>query len=292
MSEADGSIPGTSIGYPGHPPGTHENGKDIDTAYYQLYAKDNMGRPVGVHYESYYDAYHLVEAPYALDNWRAALYLTYLAEHPRLRVIGVDGQIGLALEDTFDELVEREWLSTGVRDIIPLAYEVEDTGMGWYQFHHHHMHVSINPVHDIVSSLEINPDTLNRKSFGRYVTSHIEFKEGINVNQINKSSVALIVNGNTMVYAQPKNVKFSDYNHNGIDDITIKFDRREFMDSIENGYSEISITGLIGDIFFQESDVIRVIGDNDFYREKAIRKKGNPHVPFIRPGGRNIASSE
>jgi len=46
MSEADGSIPGTSIGYPGHPPGTHEDGKDIDAAYYQLYAADNKGRSV------------------------------------------------------------------------------------------------------------------------------------------------------------------------------------------------------------------------------------------------------
>ena len=30
MSEADGSIPGTSVGYPGPPEGTHEDGKDID----------------------------------------------------------------------------------------------------------------------------------------------------------------------------------------------------------------------------------------------------------------------
>ena len=111
MSEVDGSIPGSSIGYPGHPPGTHEAGKDIDTAYYQLYTDDNMGREVGLNYE-----YHLVEPPFNFDKWRTALFISYLSEHPLLRVVGVDGQIGLILEGvddqegTFDELVNYGWI--------------------------------------------------------------------------------------------------------------------------------------------------------------------------------------
>ena len=36
MSEADGAIPGESIGQPGHPAGTHVDGSDMDIGYYQL----------------------------------------------------------------------------------------------------------------------------------------------------------------------------------------------------------------------------------------------------------------
>lgn len=259
MSEADGSIPGSSIGYPGHPPGTHEDGKDMDTAYYQLYAADNNGRPVGVHYEGTSDAYHLLEPPYALDRWRTALYVTFLAEHPRLRVVGVDGQIGIRLEQTFDELSGLGWLPLGIRENIPLAYEIEDTGRGWFRFHHHHMHVSISPVHSIVSSFAITPSTLNRKSEGKYITAFIEFGPDIDISEINDGSLALLVDGHTMLFAQQDHVEISDFDGNGIEDITVKFDRQEFIDSVGTGDIEISITGSIGTLFFQERDFIRVI---------------------------------
>ncbi len=259
MSEADGSIPGTSIGYPAHPPGTHENGKDIDTAYYQLYAADNKGRSVGVHYEGETDTQHLLESPYALDPWRTALYLAYLAEHPRLRVIGVDGQIGIRLEETFDELSEIGWFDPGIREAIPLAYEVEDTGRGWFKFHHHHMHVSISPVESIVYSLAITPSTLNRKSQGQYITAKVEFDEAIDPSEINPGSIALLIDGHTMLYAQPDDVVISDVDGDGTEDLTVKFDRQEVIGLVENEDIELSVMGSVGTSFFQESGFIRVI---------------------------------
>lgn len=283
MSEEDGSIPGTSIGYPGHPPGTHEDGKDIDTAYYQLYTDDNMGRVVGLHYD-----FHLVEPPYNFDKWRTALFISYLAEHPVLRVVGVDGQIGLILEGTddqygtFDDLVDKGWIDPAHRDFIPLAYEVEDTGLGWFRFHHHHMHVSMNPIYNIVSSMELSPDTLSERSNGKYVTAYLEFNEDIDVYQINMNGVALILNGHTMLWAQPEDIKFTDYNENGIDDLTIKFDRQSVLESIGNGDVEISIAGLVGSQIFQESDMVRVIG----HPNKVIQRNSKPEIPFARPGGR------
>ncbi len=283
MSEENGSIPGSSVGYPGHPPGTHENGRDIDTAYYQLYTDDNKGRVVGLNYD-----YHLVEPPYNFDKWRTALFISYLSEHPRLRVVGVDGQIGLVLDGTgdqmgtFDDLVSQGWIDPVHREYIPLAYEVEDQGWGWFRFHHHHMHVSMNPVSQIVSSLELKPSTLNKKSRGKYVTACIEFNEGVDLFQIYGNSIALILNGHTMVYATPENISLTDYNQNGISDLTIKFDRQRVIDAIENGFVEISLTGLIGNQFFQESDVIRVITPPN----KKVKTLSNPGMPFTRPGGR------
>ena len=286
MSEEGGLTPGATSGFYRHPLGTHENGKDIDTAYFQLYSTDNLARLVGLNYDN-----HLVEPPYNLDKWRTALYISYLAEHPRVRVIGVDGQIGLIFDGpegpneiggTFDELVDLGWIDSDLRDSIPLAYEVEDYGYGWFRFHHHHMHVSMNPIASIVSSLEINPDTLNRNNKGNKVTAHIEFNGDIDIYQLYLNSVGLIINGFTMLYVQPDDIKVSDYNQNGIDDLTIKFDRQKVLESIGEGDIEVSITGLVGNKFFQESDMVRVIG----HPIKASQKKSKPVIPFNRPGGR------
>ena len=46
MSEANGAIPGTSDGDPGHPPGTHIDGYDMDAAYFQVGTADNKLRAV------------------------------------------------------------------------------------------------------------------------------------------------------------------------------------------------------------------------------------------------------
>lgn len=287
MSDEYGFTPMDDYGNYRHPPGTHEGGKDIDAAYFQLFASNNLGRPVGLNYDN-----HLVEPPYDLDKWRTALFISYLAEHPRLRVVGVDGQIGLMFDGsqgpeesggTFDELVEMGWIDPNHRPWIPLAYEVEDTGRGWYRFHHHHMHISMNPIADIIASLEINPETLNRNSSGHDVTANIEFDNGIDIYQLYWNTVALIVNGHTMVPVRPKDIKVSDYNLNGISDLTIKFDRQEVLDSIGEGNVEVSITGLVDNKFFQDSDMIRVIGPPTH----SGQAQGKSVVPFVRPGGRS-----
>ena len=144
MSEADGSIPGTSVGSPGHPTGTHTNGPDIDVGYYQT-TGDNRLRPICEHTISGAEQYHCTAAPTVLDQWRMALFFGVLTEHARLRVIGVDGQAGGIIEAAIAQLCTDGWMSGASCNDVPLAYEVTDTGMGWFTFHHHHSHVSISP---------------------------------------------------------------------------------------------------------------------------------------------------
>lgn len=146
MSEASGATPGTSFGSLRHPAGTHVGGRDIDMAYYQLYAADNHLRPVGVHFDVHTEANRLVEPPYALDMWRTALYIAYLSKHTQVRVIGVDGEIGPVLDAALDTLVASGWIDADLRESISLAYEVENVGAGWYFSHHDHMHLSMDPV--------------------------------------------------------------------------------------------------------------------------------------------------
>jgi hypothetical protein len=280
MSEADGSIPGTSIGYPGHPPGTHEYGLDIDTAYFQVYSGDNLLRQVGYHYEGYDDAFHLTEPPYALDAWRTALFIAYLSEHPRLRVVGVDGKVGPILEDAFDHLALEGWITWDLRDSIPLAYEEEDTGLGWFLHHHHHLHASTNPLYDIVSSAKLTPVTLNRQSQGNYVTAFLEPVEGLEAAQIDTETVALSPDGYNLLYAEPGLSEISDYNGNGIADLTVKFDRQALLSLVGNGTVEIAIMGLAEAWFFQVSETIKVLGEKEGAGPKHL-----PKAPVVRPGG-------
>ena len=164
------------------------------------------------------------------------------------------------LEEALDELVSSGWIDAEHRETIPLTYEVTDTGYGWYLFHHHHMHVSINPLWDIVTSAELGPESLNRRSNGRNITSHIELDESLPVGQIDVSDVALILNGHTMLYAQPQDVRVSDFDRNGIPDLTVKFERQQVLASIGDGDVEMTITGLVDGLFFQENATLRVFG--------------------------------
>lgn len=146
MSEANGDIPGTSIGQPGHPAGTHTGGKDIDVAYYQTAdMPDNRARPVCEHTLNGQEQYHCVSAPTTLDVWRAAAFLGFLFEHPALRVVGADGQAGPLLDGALDKLCQDGWLTNYACSHRKLTYEVTDQGYGWFYFHHHHMHVSLQP---------------------------------------------------------------------------------------------------------------------------------------------------
>jgi len=259
MSEADGSIPGTSLGTPFHPPGTHEYGADIDIAYYQLYSNDNLLRAVCSSFEGYLlDAYHCVDPPHGLDPWRTALFISNLTEHPLLRVVYVDWMVGPILDDALDDMVSLGWIDAEHRANIPLGYYAEGDEEQEYLFHHHHMHVSMNHLYDIVTMVEITPDTLNRKSQGQFVTAHIELLAGLDASDIDLSTVVLIVDGHSMVPALEGHAEISDHNANGIPDLTVKFERKPVIETIGNGTAEVAVVGSVYGYFFQGSDMLKV----------------------------------
>ena len=144
MSEADGAIPGTSVGSPGHPAGTHVDGHDMDIAYFQVGTADNRLRSVCPHTSGGADAYHCTGAPANLDPWRTALFLGLLHASPQLRVIGVDGRIGPLVDSAMTQLCTGGYLSGTACSSAgrAITWEETDMGRGWYRFHHHHFHVS------------------------------------------------------------------------------------------------------------------------------------------------------
>ena len=145
MSEKNGTIPGTSLGDPGHPAGTHEDGYDMDIAYYQIKGPDNHLRPICEHTINGQEQYHCTKAPDNLDLWRHTLFLGALMTSDRTRVIGVDGKVGALIEEAMPTLCANGWLAQKACNNVgqELAFEVTDQGLGWYLFHLHHSHISL-----------------------------------------------------------------------------------------------------------------------------------------------------
>jgi len=143
MSEADGAIPGTREGRPGHPSGTHVDGHDMDIAYYQVGTPNNYLRSVCEHTSGGADQYHCTGAPTLLDPWRTALFLGHLHANPGLRVIGVDGRVGPIVDSAITQLCADGWLTGAACSRHSITWEETDTGRGWFRFHHHHFHISV-----------------------------------------------------------------------------------------------------------------------------------------------------
>ncbi len=149
MSEANGAIPGTRENDPGHPAGTHLNGFDMDIGYFQLKGADNQLRPICMHTENGKEAYHCTAAPNNLDLWRQSMVLGTMFATDRIRVIGVDGKVGALVTVAMKSLCKEGFLSNDSCKNEKLAYEETDGGAGWYLFHLHHFHISLNkyPAH-------------------------------------------------------------------------------------------------------------------------------------------------
>ena len=155
MSESNGAIPGTAIGKPGHPEGTHVDGYDMDIGYYTNVG-NNYLKPICTHKINGQDQYHCVEPPTILDVWRTALFVGALFSSNRTRVIGVDGQAGTLISEALVVLCGTNWLPAAgcVEANQNLACEVDfvpgpnnicwkENGAQWFNFHHHHMHLSL-----------------------------------------------------------------------------------------------------------------------------------------------------
>ena len=157
MSEANGDIPGTREGQPGHPEGTHVNGHDMDIAYYQLTGDDNHLRAVCEHYQGGQDAYHCTSEPVNFDLWRTALFLAKMHDNPRLRVIGVDGKLGVQITTAISQMCSAGWIQGEACTNPKVTYETTDNGYGWYHFHHHHFHISVSGGYGL-STANSGPD--------------------------------------------------------------------------------------------------------------------------------------
>lgn len=109
-----------------------------------------------------------------------------------------------------------------------------------------------------VVSIDIDPDTLNLKSKGKWVTAYIELPEGFSPNDIDIDSILLSTITADLAVSGPNEV--GDYDGDGVSDLMVKFDRKNLMEFPDIGDSELILTGeLTNGLSFEGTDTIRVI---------------------------------
>ena len=109
----------------------------------------------------------------------------------------------------------------------------------------------------VEATVDIDPDTLNLKSKGKWITCYIELPEGYDVADIDVSTIML----NGQVPAESKPTAIADYDSDGIADLMVKFSRSAVQNILPpEGEAEITVAGELADgTAFEGKDTIRII---------------------------------
>jgi len=119
-------------------------------------------------------------------------------------------------------------------------------------------------VQVVEATIDIEPDTLNLKSKGKWITAYIELPEGYDVADIDATTVLL--NDTVPAVTDPKydfvtdpSGYITDKDGDGILERMVKFDRSAVQGILGVGDAvEITVTGEVAGTLFDGSDIIRV----------------------------------
>ncbi|MFH1037688.1 MAG: lamin tail domain-containing protein [PVC group bacterium] len=115
----------------------------------------------------------------------------------------------------------------------------------------------------IISEINIDPDTLNLKSKGRWITCYIELPDYYTVDEIDIATVALTaISGDIVdpsIYVEgPSGV--GDYDGDGVPDLMVKFNRSQIQVLLEVSEETLTVTGdLIDGTPFEGNDIIKIL---------------------------------
>jgi len=146
VCQFDGITPGYDVGEPRHPETTHDQGGNIDIAYYQTDGNNSSEVICGdgsVHADGFCSSaaveQHIVDLP------RQAFFMAKLHNNPRLRVVGVDKIIAPLIQEAaegLNALPESDPQHITSSELSKFSSKMA-YGDGW-PYHHHHIHVSFN----------------------------------------------------------------------------------------------------------------------------------------------------
>lgn len=145
--------------------------------------------------------------------------------------------------------------------------------------------VAYADVTKLMATIDIDPDTLNLKSQGKWITCYIELpiesSLTYNVRDIDIGSILL----NEEIPAETWPTNIGDYDGDGVEDLMVKFDRADVGAILEPGDNvEISITGRVNGVPFEGKDYIRVIAPPG-HKGKKAKKAKIIHLGMNREGG-------
>jgi hypothetical protein len=126
-------------------------------------------------------------------------------------------------------------------------------------------------VDDITADIDFRPQTLNKKSRGKWVVAFIELPQGYDVNDIDTSSIVL--EGSIPAKLPHYRHRIRDRDRDGIPELKVKFRRRDVIAILPEG-DEVSVTvsGTVGTTTFEGMDSIRVI-PNYHWKHRISRKR-------------------
>lgn len=121
---------------------------------------------------------------------------------------------------------------------------------------------------ELPATIDVDPNTLNLRSGGQWVTGYIELPEGYDVSDIDVSSVMLNdtipVSLLDVPAPDPVPTEIGDHDADGIPDLMVKFDRAMISElilshCITDDQATLTITGEVGGTPFSGEDTIEVI---------------------------------
>lgn len=143
--------------------------------------------------------------------------------------------------------------------LTPNAFAVAEAnwpGNGWGVIYIDDVDLSEPPPPTIPAVVDVQPDTLNRKSQGRWVTCYIELPPDYSVADIDVTSLRL----NGTLPPAPKPVTIGDYDGDGVADLMVKFDRSGLSAMLAPGEQTVELTGCLTDgTSIEGSDQIKVL---------------------------------
>ncbi len=100
--------------------------------------------------------------------------------------------------------------------------------VGWAHAHFDNVSVESTGPDELETKIDIDPDTLNLKSKGKWVTVYIELSEGFDVEDIDIDTLEL-----EGIPAEDSPTEIGDYDDDGIPDLMVKFDRKALIEHLE-----------------------------------------------------------
>jgi hypothetical protein len=110
----------------------------------------------------------------------------------------------------------------------------------------------------VQAGLDLNPDTFNLKSKGKWITAYIELPDDYDVADIDVGTVTL----ESTIAAADHPTKVGDYDDDGTTDLMVKFDRQALIEYLDGTIGEVTLTvsGELSDSTpFEGNDTITVI---------------------------------